>query len=129
MGIEPEVFRAHIVDYTWYNVRDRWRDPPLLGIPSKRENWAQLRYVTARYFDADGDNCEKNSKFERATKDEQNFNISRRLDQDRSNKSFWDKDKSKAIVGLTRSKATFWLQPKDPKQSTAVGKQCFLKAI
>ncbi|KAI0393595.1 hypothetical protein F5Y17DRAFT_301615 [Xylariaceae sp. FL0594] len=121
LGIEPEVFRAHIVDFTWYNIRDRWRDPPLLGIPSKRENWFQLRYIAVRYFDTDADDCERNSNFERARQDELSFNISRRLDQDRSNKSFWDKDKSRAIVGLTRSKATLWLQPRNDKQNTAVG--------
>ncbi|KAI3336859.1 hypothetical protein HD806DRAFT_19871 [Xylariaceae sp. AK1471] len=116
--IEPDFFRAHIMDFAWYNVRDRWRDPPLLDIVSHRQNWMQLRYVTARYFDAN-EKEKDNVDFQHAAKEAFSFNILRRVDDDLSNKSVWDKPK--AIVGLTRSRATFWLQPKDTRQSTPVG--------
>src|SRR5258707_15169024 len=28
--IDPTFFRGHIDDYAWYNIRDRWVDPPNL---------------------------------------------------------------------------------------------------
>ncbi|KAI0460645.1 hypothetical protein F5B21DRAFT_452593 [Xylaria acuta] len=118
--IEPDFFRAHIMDFAWYNVRDRWRNPPLLDIVSRHQNWMQLRYVTARYFDANEKNSGKEkSSFTEAAEEAASFNIFRRVDDDLSNKSYWDK--AGAIVGLARSRATFWLQPSSPRQSTAVG--------
>ncbi|KAJ2999171.1 hypothetical protein NUW58_g85 [Xylaria curta] len=110
--IEPDFFRAHIVDFAWYNVRDRWRNPPLLDIVSRHQNWMQLRYVTARYFDIDEKGV---SSFTKASEEAASFNILRRVDDDLSNKSYWDKEG--AIVGLTRSRATFWLQPEKDKHS------------
>ncbi|KAI1153360.1 hypothetical protein F4825DRAFT_461161 [Nemania diffusa] len=120
-GIEPDFFRAHIVDYAWYNVRDRWRNPPLLDIVSRHQNWMQLRYVTARYFDVDEKDNPKDvaQSFRCAGKEAESFNILRRVDDDLSNKSFWDKQG--AIVGLTRSRATFWLQPMSTRQGAPVG--------
>ncbi|KAI0535601.1 hypothetical protein GGR58DRAFT_478366 [Xylaria digitata] len=120
-GIEPDFFRAHIVDYAWYNVRDRWRNPPMLDIVSRHQNWMQLRYVTARYFDIEKENRRKNHRqaFKEAGKEAANFNILRRPDDDLSNKSVWDKEG--AIVGLTRSRATFYLQPTSSQQGTPVG--------
>ncbi|KAI1752969.1 hypothetical protein F4782DRAFT_499319 [Xylaria castorea] len=118
--IEPDFWRVHLMDYAWQNVRDRWRNPPLLDIVSRHQNWMQLRYVTARYFDANEKNSQKKkSSFTEAAEEAAKFNIFRRVDDDLSNKSYWDKEG--AIVGLTRSRATFWLQPSSPQQSTAVG--------
>ncbi|KAI0200680.1 hypothetical protein F4808DRAFT_427487 [Astrocystis sublimbata] len=118
--IDPDFFRAHIMDYAWYNVRDRWRNPPLLDIESRHQNWVQLRYVTARYFDnTENDNKRENVMFKDAAEEAASFNILRRLDDDLSNKSYWDKEG--AIVGTTRSRATFWLQPSSPQRRTRVG--------
>ncbi|KAI0405395.1 hypothetical protein F4802DRAFT_562975 [Xylaria palmicola] len=100
--IEPDLFRSHVADFAWSNVLDRSHNPPLLDIVSRHQNWMQLRYVTARYFDT-------TKAFLDAAKEADNFNILRRLDDDLSNKSHWDK--KGAIVGLTRSRATFWLKP------------------
>ncbi|KAI1354501.1 hypothetical protein F5Y01DRAFT_273013 [Xylaria sp. FL0043] len=120
-NIEPDFFRAHIVDYAWWNVRDRWRNPPMLDLVSRHQNWTQLRYVTARYFDVNKKHrqtdCHQN--FKDAAKEADSFNILRRVDDDLSNKSFWDKEG--AIVGYTRSRATFWLQPTHLQQGTPVG--------
>lgn len=110
LGIEPGFFRAHIVDYAWYNVLDRWRDPPSLDMVGKLQNWIQLRYVTARYFDK----TEDTDEFKDAIHEAKEFNILRRPDNDLSNKAWWDKEG--AIVGLTRSRATFWLQSGDSKR-------------
>ncbi|KAI1367169.1 hypothetical protein F5Y08DRAFT_326799 [Xylaria arbuscula] len=119
--IEPDFFRAHIVDFAWYNVRDRWRNPPMLDIVSRHQNWTQLRYVTARYFDINNESRQKNRQesFKSATKEVDGFNIMRRVDDDLSNTSYWDNQG--AIVGLTRSRATFWLQPTHPQRKTPVG--------
>ncbi|KAI8948799.1 hypothetical protein F4801DRAFT_591592 [Xylaria longipes] len=117
--IEPDFFRAHIMDFAWYNVRDRWRTPPLLDIVSRHQNWMQLRYVTARYFDANEKHSQKEkSSFTEAAEEAASFNIFRRVDDDLSNKSYWDKEG--AIVGLTRSRATFWLQPTGDQKGTRV---------
>ncbi|KAI1175973.1 hypothetical protein F4777DRAFT_289046 [Nemania sp. FL0916] len=119
-GVEPDFFRAHIVNYAWHNVRDPWRNPPLLNIVSRHQNWMQLRYVSARYFDVDGDNPRHSDHgFRRADKESNNWNVLRRLDDDLSNKSFWDKQG--AVVGLMRSTATFWLQPENSRKGAPVG--------
>ena len=121
LDIEPSFFRAHIVDYAWYNVRDRWRDPPNLDVMSGQQWWVQLRYVTARYFKSRED-------FDEAAKEAGRFNILRRPDDDISNNSWWD-DKN-AIVGLTRSRATFWLNRNRNKGEPAIGKRnCFLLIV
>jgi hypothetical protein len=114
LSIEPSFFRAHIVDYAWYNVRDRWRDPPNLDVIGRRQNWIQLRYVTARYF-------KTRKEFGMAVKEAEDFNILRRPDDDISNKSWWDE--KYAIVGLTRSRATFWLKPEHTHGTPAIGKE------
>jgi hypothetical protein len=114
LEIEPSFFRAHIVDYVWYNVRDRWRDPPNLDIMSQQQSWIQLRYVTARYFESRED-------FDMAAQEAENFNILRRPDDDISNNSWWDS--RDAIVGLTRSRATFWLKPEHKAGTPAIGKK------
>jgi len=114
LGIEPSFFRAHIADYAWYNVRDRWRDPPNLDVIGRRQRWFQLRYVTARYFKSRGE-------FNTAKNEAANFNILRRPDDDLSNKSWWDE--KDAIVGLTRSRATFWLKPEHVAGAPAIGEQ------
>ncbi|KAI1270106.1 hypothetical protein F5Y18DRAFT_3901 [Xylariaceae sp. FL1019] len=109
LKIEPDVFRAHIADFAWYNVLDRWRDPPVLDVVSRSQNWMQMRYVTIRYF-------EKHEHFKEAVYESMDFNILRRPDDDQSNKAFWDRQG--AVVGLTRSRATFWLQPEDSQSKS-----------
>lgn len=111
-NIDPDFFRAHIVDYAWYNVRDRWREAQPLELARGRRNWFQLRYVTTRYF-------ENKDEFKRAGDEAKTFNILRRPDDDHS-KGWWDSEE--AVVALTRCRATFWLKPKGPQNSTAIGK-------
>lgn len=123
--INPEVFRAHIADYAWYNVRDRWREPQPLEVVRHQRDWFQIRYVTTRYFatkdkhtttmlfEQDGGGC-----FEEALDQARGFNILRRPDDDKS-RGWWDSEA--AVVALTRSRATFWHRPKDAKNETAIG--------
>jgi len=110
--IEPAFFRSHIVDYAWYNVRDRWIDPPSLEGDAKRQPWVQLRYVTARYF-------KSVDEFREGCMKTDNFNVFRRLYDDFSNKAQLD-DKN-AIVGITRTRASLWMKAADNKNKGVIG--------
>ncbi|CAJ2506353.1 Uu.00g004830.m01.CDS01 [Anthostomella pinea] len=112
LNIDADFFRSHIVDYAWYNVRDRWRDPPVPELVGRRRNWLQMRYVTARYFDS-------SAEFEDATKEAQGFNVLRRPDDDLSNRAWWDKNG--AIVAITRCRATYWLPPNHAQAGSSIG--------
>jgi hypothetical protein len=113
LDIEPDFFREHTVDYAWYNTRDRWVEPPILDMVSRRNRWVPIRFVTARYFET----LESFSKgFQQAEK----FNVLRRPDDDINNKSWWDDEK--AIVAVTRTKASFWYGGADGQKNGAVGK-------
>jgi hypothetical protein len=97
--IDPSFFRAHINDYAWYNVRDRFMDPPNLDIISERQDWFQVRWVRPRYF-------RTRASFEMARVESNRFNVLRRPDEDYNNKGLLD-DKE-ASVALTRTRASFW---------------------
>jgi hypothetical protein len=112
LDIEPAFFREHIVDYAWCNIRDKWHDPPNLQIAARRQRWVQLRYVTARYY-------KTTRSFERGVEDAERFNVFRRLDDDSNNKAVWDE--KGAIVGIIRTRASFWLRHADSEKG-AVGK-------
>ncbi|KAF5610253.1 uncharacterized protein FSUBG_3486 [Fusarium subglutinans] len=118
LAIDPRFFRAHITDYVWNNIRDRWREPSILQVDAKRQTWFQLRLIRSRYF-------ENQSQLTEAKAQVNEFNVMRRLDADK-NQIFWDKDPDPTIwerlagepsqdksrvdakVGHMRSRATFW---------------------
>lgn len=94
---------------TMFAIGDWWRDPPNLDIVSRRQNWFQLRFVRARNF-------LNSDLFFRGVEDSKQFNVFRRLDRDFNSNNFWDKhNKAEAMVGLTRSRATCWVQPPGDK--------------
>ncbi|KAI1011911.1 hypothetical protein LB503_004477 [Fusarium chuoi] len=121
LAIDPRFFRAHITDYVWNNIRDRWREPSILQVDAKGQTWFQLRLIRSRYF-------EDQSQLAKAKEQVNEFNVMRRLDADK-NQIFWDKDPDPTIwerlagkssqdkgrvdakVGHMRSRATFWLNP------------------
>ncbi|KAF5595108.1 hypothetical protein FPCIR_4733 [Fusarium pseudocircinatum] len=121
LAIDPRFFRAHITDYVWNNIRDRWREPSILQVDAKRQTWFQLRLIRSRYF-------QNQSQLTEAKEQVNEFNVMRRLDADK-NQIFWDKDPDPTIwerlagessqdkarvdakVGHMRSRATFWLNP------------------
>jgi hypothetical protein len=114
LDIEPAFFREHIVDYAWYNIRDRWADPPNLNMIARRQRWLQIRFVRARYF-------ETAASFKRGSEKTRDFNVYRRLEDDLNNKAVWDK--KNAVVGITRTRASFWSRSADNKtKKGAVGK-------
>ncbi|RYO96171.1 hypothetical protein DL765_011652 [Monosporascus sp. GIB2] len=104
--VDPSFFRSHLVDYAWCNIRDLWRDPPSLYTAAQQQSWFQLRFAIPRYFAT-------TDSFNAGTKEAEAFNVFRRLDDDR-NKSRWDE---KAIVGIMRTRASFWLRPVNENQA------------
>jgi hypothetical protein len=112
LDIEPAVFRDQIFDYSWYNVRDRWMNPRRLNAAVKRQRWVQLRFVTARYF-------KDHLSFRDALREAESWNVHRGIEDDLNNKAIWDE--RGAIVGLSRSRASFWLSGTDSTKP-AVGK-------
>ena len=114
LNIDPSFFRAHISDYAWSNVRDRWMDPPNLNVVRRSQPWFQLRYVYARYF-------KTWKSFQDGYNESKHFNIMRRVEDDANNKALFDD--TEAIVGVTRSRATFWSARADIAQKRgAIGK-------
>ncbi|KAF4959061.1 hypothetical protein FGADI_1939 [Fusarium gaditjirri] len=119
LAIDPRFFRAHITEYVWNNIRDRWREPSILKVDAQKQRWFQLRLVRSRYF-------ENQSQLKEAKGQVNEFNVVRRLDADK-NQIFWDQDPDLSIwqrvkgetskaqgrvdakVGHMRSRATFWL--------------------
>ena len=113
LDIEPAFFREHIVDYAWYNTRDRWVDPPNLNMVAERNRWLPFRFVTARYF-------ETTESFKEGYDQAVKFNVLRRPDDDQNNKSVWDD--AKAVVGITRTRASIWFRGAKDQKMDAVGK-------
>lgn len=102
--IEPAFSGDQILDYAWYNVRDRWMNPPALNFAIRRQRWVQLRFVTARYF-------KTVESFRQASQEAQSFNVLRRPEDDLNNKAIWDEQGG--VVGLSRARASFWLSNTD----------------
>lgn len=105
--IDPRFFRSHIMDYAWNNVRDRWKEPPMLRLDARGLDWFQLRLIRSRYFSNE-------EELNRARKEMNEWNVVRRIDTD-NNEIFWDREKRtepKRIVngrvGHIRSRVTFW---------------------
>ncbi|KAI1081225.1 hypothetical protein F5B20DRAFT_537383 [Whalleya microplaca] len=109
LDIDPLFFREHINDYLWYNVQDPWVELPDLDIVSRARRYFRLMYVQPRYF--------KNPQsLKKAQLQAGNFNVLRRLDDDRAHASLFDQDGG--TVALVRSKVSLWLRPAAEGQGT-----------
>jgi hypothetical protein len=112
LDIDPCFFREHIVDYAWFNTRDRWLNPPMLDLISRRQDWFNLRYVSARYHNDDED-------YQKARKEAEQWNVLRRPDDDLNNKAYWDALDAK--VAIARQRLGFWSRRAEPgKEQVAV---------
>ncbi|KAI0970408.1 hypothetical protein F4678DRAFT_473259 [Xylaria arbuscula] len=80
--IDPDFFRAHILDFAWFNIRDPFWDPPTLHMNAIRKDWYQIRFCRARYFTSQAMFTEGQDAANR-------FNIGRKLYED-ENKAYWD---------------------------------------
>ncbi|KAH8598075.1 hypothetical protein B0O99DRAFT_684132 [Bisporella sp. PMI_857] len=101
LEIEPAFFRKCIFNYAWYNIRDRWIDPPNLDIVTKQQKW--LTSISRLQ-----DTLKITQTFTKAIKEAEKFNILKRPQDDLNNLLKWDDEK--AIVGITRTRASFWLR-------------------
>jgi hypothetical protein len=110
--VDPSFFRAHIVDFAWSNVRDRFRDPPNLRVVSKHQSWTQFRYATARYYAT-------SDEFKKGCDEAEAFNVQRRPDDDLNNIAFWDDENAK--VGVTRARASLWVQDSKASDGPGIG--------
>ncbi|KAF5007570.1 hypothetical protein FDECE_6101 [Fusarium decemcellulare] len=104
--IDPMFFRSHIAEYVWNNIRDRWREPPLLEIDAHQREWFQMRLVRSRYFSNEGELHE-------AKKCVDDFNVLRRMDADQ-NQIFWDKDPRPSVRKRFKEHILHWINPADP---------------
>ena len=110
--VDPSFFRAHIMDFAWNNVRDRFRDPPNLRVVLKHQSWIQFRYATVRYYAS-------SEEFKSGFKEAEMFNVQRRPDDDQNNIAFWDDEDAK--VGVSRAKASLWVQDTKPTDGPGIG--------
>ena len=111
LDIEPAFFREQILDYAWYNTRDRWLDPPNLGMMLRKRRWLTIRYVTARYY-------ANIPSFKEAQKQAATWNVLRRPDDDNNNRALWDQEG--AVIGICRTRASFWMKAKKDAANVAV---------
>lgn len=110
--VEPHFFREHIFDYAWYNTKDRWAYSPRFQHAIRKQRWMQLRFTTARYF-------RTANSFRAATEETEAFNVYRRTEDDTNNNALWDE--KDALVGLSRTRTSFWLSHEDVNKPERVG--------
>lgn len=73
----------------------------------------QMRYMRARYF-------RDEASLKQGETESQNFNVYRRLEDDRNESKLWDKtdnEQAESRIGLIRSRITLWMQPTDEKHN------------
>ncbi|KAF5632728.1 metal ion transmembrane transporter [Fusarium sp. NRRL 52700] len=105
--IDPAFFRSHIDDYSWYNIRDRWMEPPNLRARKNHQNWTQVRFVRPRYF-------KTRESFQKGRDESNRFNVFRRPDDDQNQWPYMD---GGAVVGITRTKISIWISKDDSPDS------------
>ncbi|KAG4285112.1 hypothetical protein FPRO06_06372 [Fusarium proliferatum] len=109
--IDPTFFRSHIDDYSWYNIRDRWMDPPTLKARIKHQNWTQVRFVRPRYF-------KTRESFQKGRDESNRFNVFRRPDDGQNQWPYMD---GEAVVGIMRTKISIWISKDDSLDSGVTG--------
>ncbi|CAF9936272.1 MAG: hypothetical protein HETSPECPRED_010286 [Heterodermia speciosa] len=106
LDVDPMLFRGHISDYVWYNIRDPWIELPDLEVIYRQRSCFSIRYAQTRYF-RDGESL-RNARDETSR-----FNILRRVDGNGN----WETglDLPSSNIGTIRSKMSFWVQPRNSK--------------
>lgn len=110
LKIPPDVFRAHILDFSWHNIQSGYREQPFLDVASRGQNWFCMRFPRARCYDSA-------ESRKHAFKESETFNVHREPRHDGNMNMVWDKFDD-ARVTLTRSKATFWIRSAAGNQPT-----------
>ncbi|KAI0550055.1 hypothetical protein F4679DRAFT_544678 [Xylaria curta] len=109
--IDPNFFRDHIDDYSWYNIRDRWMVPPSLTVSVRRQKWIRVRFVRLRYF-------RTKELLQKAREESAEFNIYRRPEDDLNQ---WPEIDGEGVVGLTRTKVSMWVDYSSSENDRALG--------
>ena len=111
LDVDPMLFRGHISDYVWYNIRDPWIELPDLDVVYRQRSCFSIRYSQTRYF--------RDRESLRKARDETGrFNVLRRLDRNGN----WETggDLPSSSIGTIRSKMSFWVKPRNSKTSKNV---------
>ncbi|TRX88044.1 hypothetical protein FHL15_011046 [Xylaria flabelliformis] len=109
--IDPNFFRDHIDDYSWYNIRDRWMVPTNLTASVWRQKWIRVRFVRPRYF-------RTKELLQKAREESARFNIYRRPEDDLNQ---WPEIDGEGVVGLTRTKVSMWVDHSSSENSQTIG--------
>ncbi|KAI0182895.1 hypothetical protein EV127DRAFT_353901 [Xylaria flabelliformis] len=109
--IDPNFFRDHIDDYSWYNIRDRWMVPSNLTASVWRQKWITVRFVRPRYF-------RTKELLQKAREESAGFNIYRRPEDDLNQ---WPEIDGEGVVGLTRTKVSMWVDHSSSENGQALG--------
>lgn len=110
-NIDPLFFLSHIGDYLFHAPRHSWIDTPSLG-PSEGSDYFTLRYLRARYFKTE-------EEFTDAERQNEEFNVLRRLDSDKSRRRLRDGlTNAENSVAISRAKTSLWI--KTHKQDEAI---------
>lgn len=114
--IDPRFFRGHISDYLWYNIRDPWVELPDMQVLASTRTFFHVRYVQPRYF-------RTQASANRSREQAGTFNVLRRVDMEQDRSLILDEPD--CVVGLVRSKASFWFKPQSERSSEGVeGETC-----
>ncbi|KAL8691065.1 MAG: hypothetical protein Q9218_003627 [Villophora microphyllina] len=111
LDVDPTFFSGHISDYIWYNTRDPWIELPSLDAVTRQQSHFNVRYAQTRYF-------RTLESFKRAREEAAAFNVLRRVDRDGD--SSRKDDIYSSVVGLVRSKMSFWVQPQKTQSSDPI---------
>lgn len=101
-NVPPEFFRGHLDDYLFHNTRDPWAQHPRLT--DLTESYVNLLYLRARYYTNEED-------FEEAEFETGTWNVTRRLDSDRSRKRlmYGLLDAPGSSIALLRAKISLYV--------------------
>lgn len=111
-NLDPSFFRAHISDYSWYNVKDPWIEVPPLPSRTRSNAFFTLRHLRPLYF-------RDKMSAQKARRHAGGFNVLRRIDFDKTHA--WA-DTPGNSVGSLRSKTSCYIKPREESGQGWLGK-------
>ena len=112
--IDPLFFRNQMGDYMWNNPRDQWVDLPSLDAVSRKRSFFSIRYFQPRYFRSE-------LSYNQGITEMANFNVLRRMDNNRPWEGTALYDTRGSDVGLVRSKMSLWVRKNETKEDMVLG--------
>lgn len=111
-NLDPNFFRSHISDYTWFNLRDPWYEHPTLPSRASASPFFTLRHIRPHYF-------RDTASAERARRRVGGYNVLRRIDFDKSHS--WA-DRPGSCVGSVRSSTSCYIRPREEADQGWLGR-------